>query len=309
MIATAHTAYPACSIRQLCVAVGAGRTRWYTRSSADEVAARDTALRDAIERIVLEFPGYGYRPVTKALQRDGWEINHKRVLRVMREESLLCQLERRFVRTTDSAHALRSYPNLLRNLMPARPDQAWVADITYIRLPTTFAYLACVLDAWSRRCVGWELSRTIDTTLTLAALDQALTNRQPAPGFIHHSDRGVQYASAAYIARLQEAGAQVSMSAVGNPYDNGKAKRFFKTLKREAVVPQQRPDIRRCGGEPRSVHWRPLQREAAPLKPGLPATYRIRGARRFYFFADRLLPLTVGRSQGCSPGSVSGSGG
>lgn len=235
MIASASAAYPACSIRQLCAAVGAGRTWWYTRSSADEIAARDTALRDAIERIVLEFPGYGYRRVTKALQRDGWDINHKRVLRVMREEALLCQLERRFVRTTDSAHTLRSYPNLLRELTLARADQAWVADITYIRLPTTFAYLACVLDAWSRRCVGWQLSRVIDTSLTLAALDQALTRRRPAPGLIHHSDRGVQYASAAYIARLQEAGAQVSMSAVGNPYDNAKAESFFKTLKREEV--------------------------------------------------------------------------
>jgi len=235
MIAAAHAADPDLAIRTLCAAVGAGRTWWYTRPSADVIAARDTALRDAIERIVLECPGYGYRRVTRALQREAWEINHKRVLRVMREESLLCQLERRFVRTTDSGHALRTYPNLLGDLAPARPDQAWVADITYIRLPTTFAYLACVLDAWSRRCVGWQLSRAIDTTLTLAALDQALTRRRPAPGLIHHSDRGVQYASAVYIARLQEAGVQVSMSAVGNPYDNAKAESFFKTLKREEV--------------------------------------------------------------------------
>ena len=235
MITAAHTAYPDLSIRQLCAAVGAGRTWWYTRPEADVVAERDTALRDAIERIVLEFPGYGYRRVTRALQRDGWVINHKRVLRVMHAESLLCQLERRFVRTTDSGHALRTYPNLLADLAPARPDQAWVADITYIRLPTTFAYLACLLDAWSRRCVGWQLSRAIDTSLTLAALDQALTRRRPAAGLIHHSDRGVQYASAAYIERLTGAGIQVSMSAVGNPYDNAKAESFFKTLKREEV--------------------------------------------------------------------------
>jgi putative transposase len=231
MIAVAQTTSPALSIRRLCAAVGAGRTWWYTRPSAE----RDTTLRDAIERIVLDFPGYGYRRVTKTLQRDAWDINHKRVLRVMREESLLCHLERRFVRTTDSAHAWRTYPNLLADLMPNRPDQAWVADITYIRLPTTFAYLACVLDAWSRRCVGWTLSREIDTTLTLAALNQALTTRRPAPGLIHHSDRGVQYASSAYIARLHDAGVQVSMSATGNPYDNAKAESFFKTLKREEV--------------------------------------------------------------------------
>ncbi len=235
MIAGAHAAYPDLSIRQLCALVGAGRTWWYTHPAADVIEARDTALRDAIERIVLEFSGYGYRRVTKALQREGWDVNHKRVLRVMREEALLCQLERRFVRTTDSAHALRTYPNLLANLVPVRPDHVWVADITYIRLPTTFAYLACVLDAWSRRCVGWRLSRAIDTTLTLAALDQALTSRCPAPGLIHHSDRGVQYASSAYIARLHDAGVQVSMSAIGNPYDNAKAESFFKTLKREEV--------------------------------------------------------------------------
>lgn len=235
MIASAREAYPDLSIRRLCAAVGASRTWWSTHPSADEVAERDTALRDAIERLVLEFPGYGYRRVTKTLQRDGWEINHKRVLRVMREESLLCQLERRFVRTTDSTHAWRTYPNLLADLVPDRPDQAWVADITYIRLPTTFAYLACVLDAWSRRCVGWQLSRAIDTTLTLAALDRALLTRRPAPGLIHHSDRGVQYASSAYVTRLHDAGVEVSMSATGNPYDNAKAESFFKTLKREEV--------------------------------------------------------------------------
>jgi putative transposase len=235
MIAAAHAAYPALSVRRLCAAVGAGRTWWYTRPSADEIAERDTALRDAIERMVLEFPGYGYRRVTKALQREGWDVNHKRVFRVMRDEALLCHLERRFVRTTDSAHALRTYPNLLAEMVLAGPDQAWVADITYIRLPTAFAYLACVLDAWSRRCVGWQLSRAIDTTLTLAALDRALAARRPPAGLIHHSDRGVQYASAAYTARLLEAGAHVSMSAGGNPYENAKAESFFKTLKREEV--------------------------------------------------------------------------
>lgn len=235
MIAAMHDAYPALSIRRLCELVGAGRTWYYTRPAPEAVAARDTALRDAIERLVLEFPGYGYRRVTKALQRDGWAVNHKRVLRVMRQESLLCQLERGFVVTTDSAHALRTYPNLLAGTALGGPDQAWVADLTYIRLPTAFAYLACLLDAWSRRCVGWRLSRTIDTTLTLAALDQALTVRRPRPGLIHHSDRGVQYASAAYVARLTAVDARVSMAAVGNPYENATAESFFKTLKREEV--------------------------------------------------------------------------
>ena len=235
MITAMHAAHPALSIRRLSPLVGAGRTWYDTHPSPSEVAVRDTALRDAIERLVLEFPGYGYRRVTKALQRDGWEINHKRVLRVMRQEALLCQLQRRFIVTTNSAHGLRTYPNLLAGRELAGPDQAWVADLTYIRLPTAFVYLACVLDAWSRRCVGWHLSRWIDTDLTLAALERAIAERRPPPGLIHHSDRGVQYASAAYIARLNDAGAQVSMAAVGNPYENAKAESFFKTLKREEV--------------------------------------------------------------------------
>jgi transposase InsO family protein len=235
MIAAMHAAHPELSIRRLCALVGAGRTWYYTRPSPEEIAARDTALRDAIERLVLEFPGYGYRRVTAALQRDGWGVNHKRVLRVMRQEALLCHLQRRFVVTTDSAHALQSYPNLLAGTELTGPDQAWVADLTYIRLPTAFAYLACILDAWSRRCVGWQLSRWIDTDLTLAALDHALAARRPEPGLIHHSDRGVQYASAAYVARLTEVGGRISMAAVGTPYENAKAESFFKTLKREEV--------------------------------------------------------------------------
>ena len=211
------------------------RTWWSTHPAPAETAARDTDLRDAIERIVLAFPGYGYRRVTKTLQRAAWDVNHKRVLRVMRQEALLCQLQRRFVVTTDAGHAHRTYPNRLAGLALTGPDQAWVADLTSIRLPTTFVYLACLLDAWSRRCVGWRLSRTIDTRLPLAALEQALAARRPGPGLIHHSDRGVQYASAAYTARLGAVDAQISMSAAGNPYDNAKAESFFKTLKREEV--------------------------------------------------------------------------
>ena len=157
----------------------------------------------------------------------------------MRQESLLCQLKRRFVVTTDSRHALRTYPNLATDVTPTGPDQLWVADITYIRLPTAFAYLACVLDGWSRRCVGWELSRSIDARLTLAALDRAVATRHPAPGLIHHSDRGVQYASGDYVARLDGIGARISMTATGNPYENATAESFFKTLKCEEVYLQQ----------------------------------------------------------------------
>ena len=143
-------AYPPVSVRQLCGWLGVSRSWYYACPPVDEQAAQDMALREAIEQIVLEFPGYGYRRVTQALRRTGWPVNHKRVLRVMREESLLCQLQRHFVVTTDSAHGYQTYPTLLAEMVLTRADQAWVADITSIRLPTTFVYLACVLDAFSR---------------------------------------------------------------------------------------------------------------------------------------------------------------
>ena len=239
MIAVLQEQFPTLSLRRLCQLLGVSRSWYYAHPSADALVARDLDLRDAIERVTLEFPGYGYRRVTHALAREGWSVNHKRVLRVMRQESLLCQLKRRFLVTTDSTHGLPTYPNLLAQTPLSAPNQAWVADITYVRLPTSFVYLACVLDAYSRRCVGWKLSRQIDTQLTLDALNMALTQRRPAPGLIHHSDRGVQYASLAYVARLEQAGARVSMSAKGNPYDNAKAESFFKTLKREEVSLQE----------------------------------------------------------------------
>lgn len=232
MMAAMRQGAPHLSVRRLCQLAGGGRTWYYTHPSPAAVAGRDVALRDAIEQLVLAFPGYGYRRVTKALARAGWTVNHKRVLRrpkgPRRQESLLCQLKRRFVATTDAAHGLPTAPNLLAGAVLTGPDQAWVADITYIRLPAAFAYLACLLDAFSRRCAGalgaWQLARTIDTGLTLAALDRALTLRRPAAGLLHHSDRGVQYASAAYVARPEAAGARLSMSAVGNPYDNATAR-------------------------------------------------------------------------------------
>lgn len=211
------------------------RSWYYEKPKAHGQVIEDVALRDAIEHIVLEFPGYGYRRVTEALKRQGWCINHKKVLRVMRKESLLCQLKKRFRPTTDSAHSLGIYPNLIKDAALNGPDQGWVADITYVRLPTTFCYLASILDDYSRYCVGWSLSRWIDTRLTLEALEMALATRRPGAGLIHHSDRGVQYASGEYIGRLQEVGALISMAAVGNPYENAKAESFFRTLKIEEV--------------------------------------------------------------------------
>ena len=205
MIAQAHVLHPVLSVRRLCALFAVGRTQYYAHA-AIAARERDTALRAAIEEIVLAFPGYGYRRVTAALHRQGWTVNHKRVLRVMGEESLLCQLQRRFVVTTNSRHVCHVYPNLLRDVVLTGLNQAWVADITYIRLPTVFVYLACVLDAYSRRCVGWHLSREINTALTLAALNHALTQRCPLPGLIHHSDRGVQYASEALCGTSRRSG-------------------------------------------------------------------------------------------------------
>ena len=221
-------------MRQLCAILGISRSGYYQqRARLDQ--DDETELREQIERIVLEFPGYGYRRVTHALQRTEQNVNHKRVLRIMREESLLCQLKRRWVPTTDSAHALTIYPNLVKARVLTAINQVWIADMTYVRLPTAFCYLAAILDAFSRRVIGWALSRWIDTALTLQALDHALATREKPAGLIHHSDRGVQYASLGYVARLEEFGMRVSMSARGNPYDNAKAESFFKTLKTEMV--------------------------------------------------------------------------
>jgi len=193
------------------------------------------ALRDAIERLMLDFPGYGYRRVTHALQRAGWKVNHKRVHRIMREESLLCHLKRQFVHTTDSRHHFPISPNLVTGRTPDAPDVIWVADLTYISLRSEFVYLATILDAYSRRCIGWNLSTRIDTNLALGALEEALATGEVKPGLIHHSDRGVPYASYAYTERLLSVGMQISMSAKGNAYDNAKAESFFKTLKQEEV--------------------------------------------------------------------------
>jgi transposase InsO family protein len=239
VITQAHQTMPERAISQLCDLLQVSRSWYYEKQIRAEEEEADVELRDTIERIILDFPGYGYRRVTHALKRTGWIVNHKRVLRIMREESLLCQLKRHFVYTTDSHHRYPVYPNLIKGMTIEAPDVVWVADLTYIRLPSTFVYLAAILDAYSRKCVGWKLSKRIDTQLALGALEAALTTRHVTAGLIHHSDRGVQYASHEYVARLHDVEAEVSMSAVGNPYDNAKAESFFKTLKREEVYLKQ----------------------------------------------------------------------
>jgi len=203
----------------------------------------DVELRDAIQCVALEFPCYGWPRVTRELRRRGWTVNHKRVYRLMREDNLLCLRRRKFIVTTDSAHDLPVYPNLAREMTLSGLDQLWVADITYIRLQVEFVYLAVILDAFSRRVIGWALERTLEGELTLGALRMALKRRRPAAGLVHHSDRGVQYASHDYTALLLEHGTRISMSRRGNPYDNAVAESFMKTLKYEEVYRQEYRDL------------------------------------------------------------------
>jgi putative transposase len=218
--------------------IGLARSTYYRQpsgKSAEALAAADAALRAHIEAIRAEFPAYGYRRVVHELRRRGTLANHKRVARVMRASALGAQPRRRFVATTDSAHEEPVYPNLLPDVRPTGPNQVWVADLTYLRLEREYAYLAVILDAWSRKVVGYAVSHLLDARLPVAALEAALETRQPPPGLIHHSDRGVQYASRRYRERLTEAGLRGSMSRTGNPYDNAKAESFIKTLKHEEV--------------------------------------------------------------------------
>ena len=211
------------------------RSTFYYRSTTGACELPDERLVELIGDIQDEFPGYGYRRVTVELSRRGVLVNHKRVSRVMKAHALGVKARRRFVRTTDSNHDLPVFPNLYRNVIPTSPNRVWVADITYIRLAGGFCYLAAILDACSRKVVGYAISRDIDTQLTLAALRAAINNRQPVRGCIHHSDRGCQYASDAYRKELKTYGLLGSMSDVANPYHNAQAESFMKTLKVEEV--------------------------------------------------------------------------
>lgn len=195
----------------------------------------DQELVKEIEKIILEFNGYGYRRVTKHLKRQGKKVNHKRVLRLMQENGLIKRRRRRYVRTTNSKHSYQVYPNLVKELEVTKPNQVWVSDITYVRLLYEFVYLAAILDKYSRKAIGYALTDHIDSCLTLQALDMSIAKRNPAPGCIHHSDRGVQYACADYVARLKKYGLLISMARKGNPYDNAEIESFFKTLKCEEV--------------------------------------------------------------------------
>jgi putative transposase len=219
----------------------AGFYRWQKPPSS--VGDPDVAVRDEMQRIALEFPCYGSRRIAAELQRRGQKVNRKRVQRLMREDNLLCLRKRKFLITTDSNHDLPVYPNLASTLVLTGLDQLWVADITYLRLEWEFVYLAVMLDAFSRREIGWALDRTLEASLAIEALQMALRRRRPAPGLVHHSDQGVQYASTDYTDLLKASGITISMSRRGNPYDNATCESFLKTLKYEEVYRSEYRDL------------------------------------------------------------------
>jgi len=232
-------------IERMCRLAGVSRAGYYRHWQASSPRREENGLRDALQHLALANPHYGYRRIAVLLGREGWRANHKRVLRLMREDNLLCLRKAAFVPiTTDSRHGWRVVPNLAGGLQLTAIDQLWVADITYIHLAEEFAYLAIVLDAFSRKVIGWAMATDLKAELAIQAFDQAIAARRPPPGsVIHHSDRGVQYACADYAARLAAHRIQPSMSRIGNPYDNAKAERFMRTLKEEEVDGRAYRDI------------------------------------------------------------------
>jgi transposase InsO family protein len=219
------------------------RSGFYRFDDTEPGPDRDMDLRDAIQKIAVDWPSYGRPRITAELRRRGWKVNPKRVYRLMREDNLLCVRKRKFVVTTDSNHTRKVYPNLARDLLLTATDQLWRADITYIRLRDEFVFLAVILDAYSRRVIGWALDRTLEDSLTLTALRMALTRRVVPTGLVHHSDRGSQYASNDYTDLLQANGIQISMSRKGNPWDNAACESFMKTLKYEEVLRNEYRDL------------------------------------------------------------------
>ena len=231
------------TIGSMCQAAQLGRATFYRHRNRPETADRDMELRDAVQKVALEWPSYGRRRMVEELDRRGHKASQRRVYRIMREDNLLCLRRRKFIVTTDSKHHHRIYPNVAADLQPTAINQLWIADITYIRLETEFVYLAVILDAFSRRVVGWELARTLEAVLVIAALERALQERRPPPGLVHHSDRGVQYACDDYTELLKQHQITISMSRKGNPYDNAACESFMKTLKYEEVYRQEYRDL------------------------------------------------------------------
>jgi putative transposase len=230
-------------VSALCQMTGLSRAGFYRWRMPRQATPVEMELRDEMQKAALEFPTYGSRPMTAELKRRGFLVNRKRVQRMMREDNLLCIRRRTFVVTTDSRHSLPVYPNLARQIKPTAINQLWVADITYIRLRAEFVYLAVVLDAFSRRVIGWALGQKLEASLPVAALRMALVDRVPDSGLVHHSDRGVQYAAQSYTEMLKQHKVTISMSRKGNPYDNAACESFMKTLKYEEVYRNEYRDF------------------------------------------------------------------
>src|SRR5580658_8780961 len=224
------------SIERMCALARVSRSSFYRSLQEQRPAEEETEVRSTIQQIALEHRRrYGYRRICAEMRRRGIQVNHKRVLRMMRKDNLLTLRRRRFVVTSDSSHKLEVYLNLARRMKLSGMDQLWVADITYIRLKAEFVYLAVILDAFSRKVGGWALDRTLANRLTISALDRAIAQRGPRPGSVHHSDRGLQYARGEYVAVWEKFGMVPSMSRPANPYDNASCESFMKTLEREEI--------------------------------------------------------------------------
>jgi transposase InsO family protein len=211
------------------------RSSYYYKPRSFKKQVQDADTLDAIDRILYDFQAYGTRRVAQQLKKQGWKVNRKRIQRLMREHSLLRVVKRRWINTTQSQHLFHRYPNVAKDTTVSTINQLWVADITYIRILTGFVYLAVIMDVYSRKVVGYALSRTLEDDVTLAALRMAIESRHPSEGCVHHSDQGVQYASHDYVGLLKEHKFVISMAAKGNPYENAFAESFFKTLKYEEV--------------------------------------------------------------------------
>ena len=219
----------------MCELAAVSRASFYRDWEQRAPSEAEVALRDAVQRTALAHRDHGYRRITPLIQRAGFVVGEEKVRRMLRTDGLLAVRRRKFVVTTDANHRFRVHPNLAESMELTAVNQLWVADITYLRLQREFVFLAVVLDAFSRKAIGWELGRTLETRLPLAALEAALASRHPQPGLVHHSDRGTQYASNEYVKRLEACGAHLSMSRPARPWENGKCESFIKTLKREEV--------------------------------------------------------------------------
>ena len=240
----------------------------------------EVELLAAITAICDEFEAYGWRRVQAALRHQGFVANHKRIKRLMREHGLQPRRRRRYVATTDSAHDLPIFADLAKTLVLTGPDQLWVADLTYVAIRDGFAYVAIILDAWSRRVVGYAIGRSIDARLAIAALKTAVASRRPPPGLVHHSDRRSQYAAAGYREMLAANGIVGSMSRRGNPYDNAKAESFMKNAQGRGGLSDGIRDLRGSHRFASLVHWPHLQSAPFTFRPGLPQPGSVRGATR-----------------------------